>query len=65
MRYEDEREYFSREAQLMRDLRDLGAVDLEKPRRTMGFERRPERADQRPRAAAAWGYAPAEFDGRG
>lgn len=40
--------------------RDLGAIDLRKPTRTLGFERRQERADDRPRTAPAWGVAPEE-----
>lgn len=37
------------EANLIRDLRELGAVELRKPRRRIGFEQRLERADGRPR----------------
>lgn len=37
------------EAALIRDLRELGAVELRRPRRRIGFERRLERADERPR----------------
>jgi hypothetical protein len=48
----------SQEAELVRDLRDLGAVDLRRPRKRVGFERRLERADERPRVQGAWGEAP-------
>ncbi len=37
------------EAALIRDLLELGAVELRQPRRTIGFEQRLERADSRPR----------------
>lgn len=37
------------EADLLRALQDLGGVTLRKPRKTVGFERRMERADDRPR----------------
>lgn len=53
-----DRDRISREVDLLSDLRALGAVELEKPRRTMGFEKRLERADKRPRTAAAWGHVP-------
>lgn len=51
---------FRIEADLIRDLRELGAVELSKTGRTVGFERRPLRPDDRPRAAPSWGYAPTE-----
>jgi hypothetical protein len=56
----DERDRFYNEANLIRDLRELGAVDLTKTPRTIVFERRPLRPDDRPRAAPSWGYAPTE-----
>lgn len=37
------------EAELIHNLRLLGAVDLERPNRRFGFEQRLERADRRPR----------------
>jgi hypothetical protein len=37
------------EADLLRDLAYLGAVTLRKRKRTIGFEQRLERADDRPR----------------
>lgn len=46
------------EAELIRDLHDLGAVGLRRPRKTIGFERRLERADDRPRTQGAWGNVP-------
>lgn len=47
-----------REDTLVAMLRRLGAVDLEVPRQRVGFERRLERADRRPRTGPAWGEAP-------
>jgi hypothetical protein len=41
-------------------LRNLGAVDLEREKRTVGFERRPMSPDRRPKSAPAWGVAPME-----
>lgn len=38
--------------------RDLGGVDLDRERRTIGFERRPMSPDRRPNFGAAWGVAP-------
>jgi hypothetical protein len=38
-----------REAELVRDLYDLGAVPIRRPRKTMGFEKRMERADENAR----------------
>jgi hypothetical protein len=37
-------------AEVISDLRSLGAVDLDPPRKRYGFEQRLERADRRPRA---------------
>lgn len=37
------------EASLVRDLIELGGVELRQPKRTIGFEQRLERADSRPR----------------
>lgn len=52
------------EAALRRDLYELGAVDLDPPRRGQGFgfERKTPSADRRPRTASAWGVAPPERD---
>lgn len=47
-------------AWLIDRLHDLGGINLDRTRRTIGFERRPLRADQRPRAGASWGEAPRE-----
>lgn len=44
------------EANLIRDLRELGAVELRRPRKTIGFERRLERADSRPRTDGFGAY---------
>lgn len=40
--------------------RELGGIDLDRERRTIGFERRKLSADRRPTAGAAWGYVPEE-----
>lgn len=47
-------------AWLIDKLHDLGAVDLDRTRRTIGFERKPLRADRRPRVSGGWGEAPQE-----
>jgi hypothetical protein len=59
---EQQREHdaFAARRHLIDTLRDLGAVDLRRPSRTLGFEKRQERADDRPRTAAAWGVCPEE-----
>lgn len=44
-------ERIEREADLIASLRSIGAVDLDRPRKRYGFERRLERADRRPRTA--------------
>lgn len=58
---------YDREDQRLRDTtwaiekyRELGGVDLDPQKRTIGFERRPLRADRRPTTGPAWGYAPEE-----
>lgn len=60
---------FDREDQRLRDTtwtiekyRELGGIDLDRQKRTIGFERRPLSADRRPRTAAAWGYVPEDRD---
>lgn len=53
-----EHDAFAARRHLIDALRDLGAVDLRRPARTYGFERRLERADERPRTGPAWGEAP-------
>ena len=42
--------------------RALGGVDLQREKRTIGFERRPLSPDRRPRFGAAWGEAPQDRD---
>lgn len=55
-----DRDRIENEAALLERLRYLGGVDLTPTRRTLGFERRPLRPDDRPRAAPSWGHAPQE-----
>lgn len=38
--------------------RELGGIDLDRQKRTIGFERRPLSADRRPTVGAAWGHVP-------
>ena len=40
--------------------RDLGGIDLDRQKRTIGFERRPLNPDRSPRTGPAWGEAPQE-----
>lgn len=49
-----------RKVDLLRDLHELGGVDLDPTRRTIGFERRALSPDTRPKAAPSWGIAPLE-----
>jgi len=42
--------------------RDLGGIDLDRQKRTIGFERRPLNPDRSPRTGAAWGVMPREYD---
>lgn len=60
---------FDREDQRLRDTtwaidkyRELGGIDLEREKRTIGFERRALSPDRRPTTAAAWGHVPDERD---
>lgn len=57
-----DRNRIEHESELLDRLRSLGAVDLTRTKRTIGFERRALRPDDRPRAAPSWGYAPPERD---
>ena len=60
MSYEqqDEMHELAQKVALIRDLHELGAVELTKPKRRFGFEKRLERADNRARVAPAWGPCP-------
>jgi hypothetical protein len=49
-------------ASLIQACRDIGAIDLDRTTRTIGYERRPLSPDRRPTAAPSWGYAPQERD---
>ena len=55
-----DRDRIEHDSELLDHLRNLGAVELTRTKRTIGFERRPLRPDDRPRAAPSWGYAPPE-----
>ena len=42
--------------------RELGGIDLDREKRTIGFERRRMRPDRRPTTGSAWGEAPQPRD---
>lgn len=50
------------EAEVIRDLRELGGVELRRPRRRIGFEQRLERADSRTRSDGMGVYIDRPWD---